>query len=780
MKKKLAMLLATLMTFSLSVNAFAGELTKGEYAEMLLEQAKEYNTSVKLEDIIKDTSETATSKKLTKAEALVMLRRAFGTLPTLKGDLARSAPEVQTYTDLPFWAVDDVTALSNAGVLSEESGEIGAGEYVTEDYTDLMASRMYRLFGSNVKDDYYATVNKDYLENSVIEDGESEKNITNDTQDKVYEVVSAILADIIIKEHSAGSIEQKIKDFYLTATNEEARNRLGIKPIKPYLNSLKSVKTDAELVKFAKQLATDTTVDCLVGFGVTQQYDDNETYLPVYQGYTPTLSQEDYEDEDGKALTVYKSYLVKILKLAGESDKTAEKKAQEVIDFEYELSKNITPNEEYDDFESTYNYYSLSDLQERFKSYDLGAIAKAHDFDLSDKQIVVNDPKGMEFYAGYFDGKHTELLKTLAEVSILSAYTSRLDEDFVEAGNLLAEAVYGVNYEYTIQSIAYYITLSTMDDYLGSVYCERELTDEKRSEIEKMVTVIRDCYKERIKELDWMSDETKSEAIKKLDNIGIIIGGYDETMDSMDGIEILGTAAGDDAYIKNVYSILKAVDAQRAELINGDAEIDGVGFSTYEVNAMYADSLNTMIIPAGIMNAPFYDESLSIAENYGGIGVIIGHEMSHAFDTTGAKFDENGQYKNWWTDEDYAKFNELSKKVESYYDGAEAATGLAVKGKLSIDENIADIGGLEVALDALKKVSDGTPDYDAFFRSYALSFVGSYDRAYMSYLVKYEVHAPDSIRVNYPVKSTDEFYEAYDVEDGDGMYVKDEDRIRIW
>jgi putative endopeptidase len=747
---------------------------------MLLEQAKEYNTSVKLEDIIKDTSETATSKKLTKAEALVMLRRAFGTLPTLKGDLARSAPEVQTYTDLPFWAVDDVTALSNAGVLSEESGEIGAGEYVTEDYTDLMASRMYRLFGSNVKDDYYATVNKDYLENSVIEDGESEKNITNDTQDKVYEVVSAILADIIIKEHSAGSIEQKIKDFYLTATNEEARNRLGIKPIKPYLNSLKSVKTDAELVKFAKQLATDTTVDCLVGFGVTQQYDDNETYLPVYQGYTPTLSQEDYEDEDGKALTVYKSYLVKILKLAGESDKTAEKKAQEVIDFEYELSKNITPNEEYDDFESTYNYYSLSDLQERFKSYDLGAIAKAHDFDLSDKQIVVNDPKGMEFYAGYFDGKHTELLKTLAEVSILSAYTSRLDEDFVEAGNLLAEAVYGVNYEYTIQSIAYYITLSTMDDYLGSVYCERELTDEKRSEIEKMVTVIRDCYKERIKELDWMSDETKSEAIKKLDNIGIIIGGYDETMDSMDGIEILGTAAGDDAYIKNVYSILKAVDAQRAELINGDAEIDGVGFSTYEVNAMYADSLNTMIIPAGIMNAPFYDESLSIAENYGGIGVIIGHEMSHAFDTTGAKFDENGQYKNWWTDEDYAKFNELSKKVESYYDGAEAATGLAVKGKLSIDENIADIGGLEVALDALKKVSDGTPDYDAFFRSYALSFVGSYDRAYMSYLVKYEVHAPDSIRVNYPVKSTDEFYEAYDVEDGDGMYVKDEDRIRIW
>jgi putative endopeptidase len=779
MKRKLAVFLATLMTFSFSVNAFAGELTKGEYAEMLLEQAKEYNTNVKLSDIITDTSAEATSKKLTKAEALVMLRRAFGTLPTLKGDLARKAPEVQTYTDLPFWAVDDVTALSKAGVLSEGSGEIGANDIVSEDYTDLMASRMYRLFGTNLKDDYYATVNHDYLENSEIEDGSYQSSHYDTINGEVGEEIAEILSDIILQKHNSGSINQKIKDFYLSAVNERGRNRLGIKPIESYLESIRAAKSDAELLEVSNKIATDTTMDCLVGFSSTDLYDDKSTYLPLYQGGGATLSKDDYA-ENGKSLELYKSYLVKLLELGGNDSETAEEKARMVIEYERDMAENKTPNEEYSDIESAYNYYTFSSLQDKFKSIDLKSIADTHGFNLTGKKIVVTDPKEMECYAKYFDNNHTELLKTLAEVDVLSFYSDILDEDFMETSNTLNEAVLGFNPQKTIVSTAFSTTASVMDEYLGRIYCERTLTAEKRGYIEQMVKNIRDCYEERIQGLTWMSDSTKAEAIKKLNNIRIVIGAPEEETDFIKNVKIVGPSAGDDAYIRNIYSVLKASDAVTADVINGKMTLDSLSFSADEVNAMYCLEINTIILPAAVLNAPFYDENASDAENYGGIGAIIGHEMSHAFDSTGAKFDGNGDYKNWWTDEDYASFNKLSKKTEEYYDGAESATGIAISGKMTLDENIADIGGAEVALDALKKVSNGTTDYDTFFKSYANTSVMTMGRDAVEYMQENDVHAPSSVRINYSVKSMDEFYETYDVKEGDGMYVADEDRIRIW
>jgi putative endopeptidase len=249
----------------------------------------------------------------------------------------------------------------------------------------------------------------------------------------------------------------------------------------------------------------------------------------------------------------------------------------------------------------------------------------------------------------------------------------------------------------------------------------------------------------------------------------------------MKNVTIVGKDEREDAYLSNIYSLLRASDRVVADELSGNMQIGDISFSAYTVNAMYYPNFNTIVLPAGIINKAIYDSSANPAENYGTIGYIIGHEISHAFDTTGARYDENGNYTNWWTAEDYANFEKLSKDAERYYDGAEVATGLEVNGKLTIDENIADMAGLEAALDAYTStVGEDNADYKKFFERFAYMMRRSSTREVLKADLTEDNHTPSLVRVNYAVKNTDEFYEAYDVKSGDGMYVAPEDRVRIW
>lgn len=781
MKKYVSFVLAGIIAVSASLNVFAAEaLTKGEYAEILLEAADEYNSSIMIDDIIKgDGSERSDTvqKPVTKAEALVMLRRAFGTLPKLKGDLERTAPKSGTYTDLPAWAKDDIEQLSRAGVLSEAAGgELGAGELITDEYADVMLKRMYRLYGSNPKDDLYATVNHGFLQNSTIAEGRSSTSVFDSITNSIGYELSSILVEVLKKQHADGTIEQKVKDFYLVAADSKARNKQGIKPVENYLKKLRAAKTDRELVDFALNFAADTTIDILGGFSVTTELNDKNSYVPVFDTYTATLSLDSYED-GSKSLEAFRDYMTEVYMLGGNNEQTAKKKADSVIEFEKELAEHTRPNEDYAEIENAYNYYTLKELQDCYKTLDLKAIADVHGFKIQDR-IVVSDPEAMKFYGQYFDGKHTELLKNLAEISMLAFYSDMLTEDFVKASNKLTEAIYGYNPDYDIESEAFNTTVSLMDEYLGMIYYEENFTKEDEKQVEDIVNSIIKAYRERLSLNDWLSEDTKKQAIKKLDNMKVVIGIPEESSGFMDNIEIKSSAQGG-TYVENIYSVLKENDRIIADLLNGEAEIDDISFSAYTVNAMYMPNRNAIVLPAGILRKPIFDPEASYEENYGAIGYVIGHEISHAFDTNGAKYDENGDYKSWWKAEDYANFEKLADKAEQYYDGAEAATGIAVNGKLTLNENIADIAGVEAALDALKS-ADNAPDCKEFFESYAYTMRYTASRAVLDFNADEDVHSPNNVRVNYAAKSTDEFYEAYGVEEGDGMYVPEDERIRIW
>ncbi len=541
MKKFIAILLAGVFTLSAACPAFAEEeLTKGEYADLLLNIASDYNPGITRESLIKGDnggSNDENAKPVTKAEALVMLKRAFGSLPKLQGDLQRTAPKAGTYTDVPLWAVNEISALSNAGVLSEEAGgALGANQHITKAYADTMAGRMYRLYGSSPKDDFYTYVNKGFLTSSVIKSGYSSTSIYNDITNQIGYDLADILVDILKKHHSKGSIEQKIKDFYLTAADVRTRQELGIKPIREYLFKLRQVKSDKELQEFALSLADDTTLDVLFGFSVTTELEDKNSYIPVFDTYVTTLPLDAYT-QNGEAIKAYREYLIKILTLGGNDNAAAEKKADDVIAFEMELAKHTKATEEYSQIESSYNYYSLNQLQRYYKSVDLKSAADVHGFKLGSK-IVVADPEAMMFYGSYIDGKHTETLKNLAEVSMLAFYSDLLTEDFVKADNMLVEAVYGYNPQNDMSSNAFNTTVNMMSDYLGMVYYQNNFTDKEKKQVENIAQSVIACYRDRLNANTWLSDATKAQAIKKLDNMKVVVGMPEESSSFMDNIHI--------------------------------------------------------------------------------------------------------------------------------------------------------------------------------------------------------------------------------------------------
>lgn len=778
MKKHAALLLSAVMAVSAVMPAFAGEtLTKGEYADTLYNIAKDYNKNLTVGDILRgDGADTQRNKPLTKVEALVMLRRAFGNLPELRGDLLRTAPESGSYTDIPFWAVDDIQKLSKAGVLSEESGEIGAQELVDEDYAGTMYSRMYRLFGSAKDDDFYTTVNRNFLQNSTIDEGYGSSSAMQNMNDDIGYKLADILYNIIRQKHEKGSTEQKVKDFYLTAADAKTRNKLGISPIEPYLKRVREAGNDAELQAAVLQLAKDTTVDAFVGFSVVGDLEVNSNYVPYFDNYEPTFNYSDFAANNDR-IAKFRQFLEKTYVLGGNDEKTAEKKADMIIEFETELAKHSKQIGEYTDIEDEYNYYSMKELQSMFGTLDLDAVAKVHGFDIKDK-IVVSDPESTKFFGSVFDGKHTELLKAIAEIDILVSFSSKLDEDMMSTRNMLIEAIEGYDPQESIATDAFNNTVSVMSDTLGSIYYKENFSETDKQQVEKIVRSVIAAYRDELEKNSWLGADTKAEAIKKLDNMKVVIGTPDESYDFINDIDIKGKDEGG-TYIENIYSILRYNDKLTAEILNGDYDPEVLAFSPYTVNAMYVAEDNAMLLPAGILTPPVFDPDASMEENYGAVGMIAGHEISHAFDINGAKFDENGDYRNWWSSSDYSRFEKYVDKVRDLYNGTESATGIYVNGSYTVNENIADISGLEAAFKAME-VNVSNPDYKKFFESFARMARETTTRDGLRALRENDEHAPWYARVNNAVKNIDKFYEVYDVDPDDGMYVPKDERIDIW
>lgn len=777
-KKLITTILAAAMLLGNTAFAADDYATRGEVADMLLSAADDYNPSIQRSDIIKGyggDGELHEDWNINRAEALVMLSRAFGTLPELTGHNARVALKSGDFTDIPDWAKPELQPVLDAGIAAGTAdGIFSPSDDVTKEQMNLFIQRVYALYGTNEKDDFYASVNKDALNTLEIKPGRVLAGTLFDLQDESTERVNEIIKEVTSGKWEKGTKEQKIAYFYNNILDTESRNKIGVAPIKPYLEMIDGANNFTELMDIQNTLMEKLYCAPFVAFSLTVDFKDSTKYMPVFGAYNPNMTKDFYLTGTELQKNAYLKYLKTVMELAGED--VTDDQLEGFYNFEKSIAEKMLNTEDMVNVDKIYNVYTIDEIQALFPSVDTEKLLSASGIQKEGKFLIM-DVGLTEEFAHLLNDKNFEVLKTAAKLTVILSYGTTLNTEFVDASNVFNQEFLGVSGTYSDEERAAIIVSSVMPDYIGEIYAEKYFTEEAKQDVLKMVEDIISVYKKRISNLTWMSDETKEKAIRKLDTMKIKIGYPDNWDTYLDDVQIKSASDGG-SYFENMLSVAKASKKELSSLQGKSVDKTEWAMYPYTVNACYSATSNDITFPAAILQPPMYDVNASYEENLGSIGYIIAHEITHAFDNNGAKFDENGNAADWWTAEDYAAFEKLCEKMVSFYDGCESVPGVLMNGKLTLSENVADQG----AVQCITEVAAGleNPDYKALYRSMAKAWASTRTREYAQYAASVDLHSDEKLRVNRVVVNCEEFYNAFDIKTGDGMYVPEDERVKIW
>ena len=771
-KRILALLLVCVLALGAAPAALASDeaLTRGEVRDLLLAADDDYSEA-EAGDVLTGGREDETA---TRAEVLVMLARAFGELPEPVGDSARWAADLSGMTDIPGWAKTELGDMLSAGLVTGNAeGLLAPGESVSRAELDTLLARIYALEASNLKDDFYAVVNKEWLETAEIPAGSAMtgtlSQLMNDTDKRVAELIAEIAAGTPEK----GSAEEKIKNLYDNILDWDARNEAGIEPIKPWLDAIEKAATLDELMAVSNELLSYAGVG-LAFFGPNQSVEDSSKRVLAFGTLAPSLSRDLYAMDGVQG--IFSTYVSTLFLLGGDDELTALENTKTYVEMDKALAEVRMSQEDMADFTKIFNFMDAKDLKALFPNVDLEAVLAAQGLHDEDR-YVVSDVELTKKAAEYFTEEHLEDLKLYLRLSILSNFGELLNREFTDASEAYSAALQGIEGSLTDEENAAQAVQQYLSDYLGRVYIEKYFSAEAKADVEAMIDEILDVYAQRIQALDWMSETTKAKAVEKLEAITVNVGYPDKWDDIYDDVEILSAAEGG-SYFDNILAMSKAMMADMAASQDEPVDRGEWVMSAYTVNAYYSPQNNSINFPAGILQAPLYDVEADRTENLGGIGYVIAHEISHAFDNNGATFDAQGNQSSWWTEEDYAAFQGLCDQVVAFYTGVEAIPGIACNGALTISENVADLGALACITQI--EGQEETPDYQTLYKAAARTWRSTASRETRVYMSLFDVHAPDKLRGSRALQSLDEFYEAFDIQPGDGMYVAPEARVRIW
>ena len=770
-----AALLAAVLVFALSCPALAAEgsrgLTRGQVVETLLSAADDYSPDLKKEDIIRgDGGGLHEDRPVTRAEAMVMLSRAFGPLPEPKGDARRSGYAGASFEDVPAWAGPEIGRLAEAGVLAGDGqGRLNPGSLVTEEQLDLMIRRVWALKGSNLKDDYYAAVNKQWLESSQIPAGEAANGAMYEMTAKINGQVMEIIQQAAQNKDAAGN-EQKIGALYRGVLAVKQGQVEDLSPLKPYLQKIGEAKDMTELAQTANLLSRELGLRPLGGFSLTVDFKDSSRYMLQFSALSADLPKE-YFSVGGPVTDSYRQALAELLKLGGAGEEQAQAGAQRLMELERQLAEATMNVEDSSDVDKIYNLYTMDQLQALFPALDLAEMLEADGLKPEEK-IVVSDPGLLEAAALWYTDENLEMMKDWVRLALIQGYGPTLSGKADQINAQFQQVFYGVDGSKSPEEQASLIVQQLLGNQIGQIYVQRHFSPKAKEDVTTMVKEFVQVYQDRIRKLDWMSPATKEKALHKLDTMTIKIG-YPDSWDSY-----LDDMAFTDSYYENALAMTKASWAWQASCQGKPADKSLWAMTAYTVNAYYNAAANEIVFPAGILQAPFYDVNAPREQNLGGIGVVIAHEITHSFDNNGAKFDEKGNAANWWQPEDYQRFQQLCEKVRQVYDGPEAAPGFANNGAQTLSENIADLGGMACVLETAKSLEN--PDYNLLFSSMARCWTLTSGRDYLQMLANMDVHSFNKVRVNRTIQNFEEFYQAYEIGPGDGMYLPPQDRVQIW
>lgn len=777
------------------IETVASPMTVGQLADYFIEAADDYNPAAGRATILEGLDERVQATRL---QMFMIVSRAFGELPAPTGNGKNTAPSPVDLTAAPEWSWRELRNLSSGGVLAacdlglseletapastdggdsaadsngmhEEGGNDRMNESVYRKDAEIVAQRFFQAFGANLRDDFYATVNKGALDALKLPgDGSTvggSSTVAANTDKQLHDLILEIVNSG--ENYPQGSSEQKIRDFYQSVLAVEQRNAAGVEPLRKYLDAVDRAQNFSELNE-AIALAVNELGNIGNGLfpmvAVTDTKDSGKKVMQLMT-LTPFFAPEDYADPDNEMIQAYREGMISQLIAAGESRSEAERLSDGLLRMEHALAEHASSPEELGSLQSQQKRYTPASLDELMPQAKPSELFTAIGLK-PDAHMQVFDDEQFAAYVQWFTEENLELFQAMQKSALISGFSRYLSQDLAETFGYQTGAP---------EEAANEAVQSFLSDELGQLYVERYFPAESKAEVEKMVRLMIDAFKARIGRLNWMEESTKREAVKKLDNLTVMIG-YPDQWD-LNNAEIKGMADGG-SYFTNVAA--SEVDKWKKMVQGLDEPVNPRRFpmAAFTVNAAASRNTNTLIFPAGILQAPFYDKNASFEANLGAIGSTIAHEITHMFDDGGAQYDSTGTVRNWWTDSDYAHFQALCKKAEAYYDGYEAAPGIPTDGKETLSENISDIGGVACGLEVLSAMEN--PDYDAFFRSYARQWLRAGSYATLAELALFDVHAPNILRVNRVLSNFQEFIDTYGIQPGDGMYVPPEDRIMIW
>jgi len=596
-------------------------------------------------------------------------------------------------------------------------------------------------------------------------------------------LLQKILDSVSKAKNTMGSVEQKVGDFYASGMDMATINRLGYQPIKQTLVRVDAINSTPSLMKFiAAELKTGN--GSVISFGISPDNKNSGINMAhVYQTGIGLPEKAYYFNTDSSTLRIqqaYKKYVRTLFQLTGSDVATATKNAAICYTIEKQIAASHKSNVELRDINANFNKVAVVSINKT--QPNIGWLTLLAGVGATTDSIDMAQP-------AYYD-KLNQLLKSIPlhewkiylKANTLENYANVLSQPFVDASFQFNKELSGQAVQKTRRQIMTENVDAYLGQALGQLYVKRYFNEDAKKRVLALVNNLQKAFEHRIDQLDWMSDSTKQKAKEKLYAITKKLG-YPDKWRDYDKVTISRTQ-----YFQNIRSLnFNDYEFNLAQL-NKPVDRTQWGTTPSTVTAYYNPPFNEVVFPAGILQYPYFDFSADDAINYGGIGMVIGHEMTHAFDDQGAQFDKDGNVKNWWTKEDYKKFRAKTKQLADLYSSFTVLDTVHIKGQLTLGENTADNGGIAIAYDAFKMTPEGkdttkidgfTPD-QRFFLSIARIWRVKTRDAFLRTYVNTNPHSPAMWRVNGPLMNFEPFYRAFNVQPGDKNYLPENQRVKIW
>ena len=648
-----------------------------------------------------------------------------------------------------------------------------------------------KYFDKNVRpqDDFYEFATGGWQKLNPLPAAYSRFGSFDQLQEDNNKRINSILDELKKKKYAKGTLEQKLSDFYKLALDVDSRNKAGIAPVKPLLDRIEAAKTVDELRKIQLETAPNGYgVPFGFGFGADEK---NVTMNIINLGQGGlTLGQRDYYvNSDSATVAIrnaFKKHIVRMFKLYGFNDAQAEAKANDIFRSETALALISKSNTELRDPQANYNKMTLKEFEAKYPNINFEAVANAEGIKSQYIQdMVVGQPKFFEGLNAIEGLQTADELKAAMEWDVIMSSASYLTDEIREANfDFFGKTISGRKEDYSLWKRATNQVQGQMGEALGKMYCQRYFPESSKKIMEQLIKNLQISLGQRIDAQDWMSAETKANAHKKLDKFYVKVG-YPNKWKDYSALTIDPSKS----FYENVQACRKFANDYEIEHKAGKPVDKDEWFMTPQtVNAYYNPTTNEICFPAGILQYPFFDPKADEAFNYGAIGVVIGHEMTHGFDDQGRQYDADGNLKDWWTPEDAKGFEKRAKLYANFFDSIEVLPGLHANGEFTLGENLADHGGLQVSFNAYKNATankklkdwDGfTPD-QRFFLAYAGVWASNITDQEIRSRVKRDPHALGRWRVNGALPHINAWYEAFNVKPTDKMFIPENERLQLW